>query len=126
MTPKHFDQSGICHNSHDARILSFAFKLHCYLVKSARHHVKRLEANSQKEGCFCNQQTCTPKTFSSKGHIWSCYSHCVLQLLWDTWRQCVTAPRNAELGLNTFLNLEEFWSPLVLEPCSVSNATGPN
>lgn len=34
MTSRHFDESGMCHNSNGARILSFALKLLCGQVGS--------------------------------------------------------------------------------------------
>lgn len=51
MTSRHFDENGMCHSNDEARILSFALKLHFCMAKSAIPCMKRLEANCQKEGC---------------------------------------------------------------------------
>ena len=50
MTFRHFDQNGICHKNCVARMLSFALKLHCCMVKSAMPCVKRLQANKSEGG----------------------------------------------------------------------------
>lgn len=96
MTSRHFGGNSMCHNNDDARILSFALKLHCWMP-SQQHPVCRGLRQTVREGdgAFIIGGH-TRRTSSSKGHKWSCRVHCTLQPPWDRWLQRAMAPRHGE------------------------------
>ena len=121
LTSRHFDENGMCHNSDDARLLSFALQLHCCVAKSARPWLKRQAV--RKGGALSGASPRGPPV--PKGMVVT-PPHCVWPPRWDRLCNSTDKGRVGILWLSACSNLEDFWSQLALEPSSLSHAVGHN